>query len=53
MNKELVDGMFQFLITEQVNHTFVASSLHPEKSCFVPRELFEQRIRDLLRDNKE
>lgn len=47
--KALVEGMFQPYITETANDDLCHIAMHPEKSYIHPRELFVQRMEELLR----
>ena len=50
MEKILVDGSFQSIITDDANRDFCTSALHPEISYVRPKEYFVQEMSKLLRD---
>ena len=50
VNKELVEGMFQPLITAWINREPCCVSTHPDCEYFFPTELFVQEMSKLLRN---
>jgi hypothetical protein len=48
-DKTLVDGMFQPIITDDVNFTLCNISLHPEMKYYQPRDFFRIRMNELLK----
>lgn len=50
MDKVLVEGSFQSMITDNANRDICKSAIHPELSYVEPREFFVQEMSKLLRE---